>query len=558
MLTGNRITKKKRLWRKIHYTIKKSLREIIGKSADWNEVAKDCVAFSNAQGGVIDYGIEDDADAPPADQKVSEEIAINLEKKISGKTQNVSVHAEIRTHENGGQYIRLHIVRGTSSASTTSGKYFTRVSDESRPLTGDDITRLSAEKGYYRWEDEESKWSWKDADKEKLKVLLQHLRTSDRVSDFVKQKEDKELLDYYFLTVEESDKMTNLGVLFIGTQSQRGRLMNAPVVQCIQFDQYGDKVWKYLIDDFTKNPQEIIEAIWNNVPVWRESNEISDGLFRKEIPAYDEAVVRELTCNALVHRPYTVRGDIFINIHPDRIEVVNPGALPLGVTPQNILHKTVKRNEHFANLCYALRMMEREGSGYDKMYEVLLSNGKQIPIVEEGDDYVKAIVGRRIISQEAIKVIRYALQVTELRQKQIICLGLIAQHESISAADLIKLLNLKNRDALSPWLDKLVDDGIVETSGRKKGKEYRVCSHILKESGYKGQTSLKRIEPYRLRELIIEDLKIYECASLRDIQQRIGDEVSYQKLWKQLDNMIKEGILESTGKNRWTKYRLKK
>ena len=537
---------------------KKSLREITGKNADWNEVAKDCVAFSNAQGGVIDYGIEDDADAPPADQKVSEDIAINLENKISGKTLNVSAHAEILTHENGGQYIRLHIARGTSSASTTSGKYFTRVSDNSVPLTGDDITRLSAEKGYYRWEDEESKWSWKDADKEKLKMLLLNLRNSNRVSDFIKQKEDKELLDYYFLTVEESDKMTNLGVLFIGTQSQRGRLMNAPVVQCIQFDQYGDKVWKYLIDDFTKNPQEIIEAIWNNVPVWRESNEISDGLFRKEIPAYDEAVVRELTCNALVHRPYTVRGDVFINIHPDRIEVVNPGALPLGVTPQNILHKTVKRNEHFANLCYALRMMEREGSGYDKMYEVLLSNGKQIPIVEEGDDYVKAIVGRRIISQEAIKVIRYALQKTELRQKQIICLGLIAQHESISAADLIKLLNLKNRDALSPWLDKLVDDGIVETSGRKKGKEYRVCSYILKESGYKGQTSLKRIEPYRLRELIIEDLKIYECASLRDIQQRIGDEISYQKLWKQLDNMIKEGILESTGKNRWTKYRLKK
>ena len=504
---------------------KKSLREITGKSADWNEVAKDCVAFSNAQGGVIDYGIEDDADAPPANQKVSEDIAINLENKISGKTLNVSAHAEILTHENGGQYIRLHIARGTSSASTTSGKYFTRISDNSVPLTGDDITRLSAEKGYYRWEDEESKWSWKDADKEKLKMLLQHLRSSNRVSEFVRQKEDKELLDYYFLTVEESDKMTNLGVLFIGTQSQRGRLMNAPVVQCIQFDQYGDKVWKYLIDDFTKNPQEIIEAIWKNVPVWRESNEISDGLFRKEIPAYDEAVVRELTCNALVHRPYTVRGDIFINIHPDRIEVVNPGALPLGVTPQNILHKTVKRNEHFANLCYALQMMEREGSGYDKMYEVLLSNGKQIPKVEEGDDYVKAIVGRRIISQEAIKVIRYALQVAELRQKQIICLGLIAQHESLSAADLIKLLNLKNRNELSPWLDKLVEESIVETSGRNRGKEYRVCSHILKESGYKGQTSLKRIEPYRIRELIIEDLKIYECASLRDIQQRIGDEI---------------------------------
>ena len=537
---------------------KKSIREIIGKSADWNEVAKDCVAFSNTLGGVIDYGIENDADAPPVDQRVSEEMVIDLENKIRGKTLNVSAHAEIKIHENGGQYIRLHIARGASSASTTSGKYFIRLSDNSVPLTGDGIIRLSAEKGYYRWEDEESKWSWKDADKEKLKTLLRHLRTSSRVSDFVKQKEDKELLDHYFLTVEESDRMTNLGVLFIGTQSQRGRLMNAPVVQCIQFDQYGDKVWKYLIDDFSKNPQEIIEAIWNNVPVWRESNEISDGLFRKEIPAYDEAVVRELTCNALVHRPYTVKGNIFINIHPDRIEVVNPGALPLGVTPQNILHKTVQRNEHFANLCYALQMMEREGSGYDKMYEVLLSNGKQIPKVEEGDDYVKAIVERRIISQEAIKVIRCALQVAGLRQKQIICLGLIAQHESISAAGLIKLLNLRNRAELSPWLDKLVDDGVVETCGRKKGKEYRVNASILKRSDYKGTTSLKRIEPYRLRELIIEDLKIYECSGLKDIQQRIGSEIPYKKVLEQMKAMLAAGIVESVGENRWVKYKLRK
>ena len=318
------------------------------------------MAFSNAQGGVIDYGIEDDTDAPPADQKVSEDIAINLENKISGKTLNVSAHTEILTHENGGQYIRLYIARGTSSASTTSGKYFTRVSDNSVPLTGDDITRLSAEKGYYRWEDEESKWSWKDADKEKLKMLLQNLRNSNRVSEFIKQKEDKELLDYYFLTVEESDKMTNLGVLFIGTQSQRGRLMNAPVVQCIQFDQYGE------------------------------------------------------------------------------------------------------------------------------------------------------------------------------------------------------LLNLKNRNELSPWLDKLVDDCIVETSGSKNRKEYRVNAAVLKQSDYKGTTSLKRIEPYRIRELIIEDLKIYECSGVKDMHQRIGIEIPYKKVLEQIKAMLSDGIIELEGENRWVKYKLKK
>lgn len=535
---------------------KKSIREITGKSADWDEVAKDCVAFSNAQGGVIDYGIEDDEEIPPLGQSVSDALKIELANKINGKTVGVNVRPEIMTHDNGSQYLRLHIFRGYNVASTTSGKYFLRIADNSVPITGDDITRLSAEKGYFRWEDQTSKWSWEEADKDKLKSLIDKLRTSERVSDFVKQKEEKELLDYFFLTEEESDKMTNLGVLFIGTQSQRGRLMNAPVIQCIKYDDRGEKVQKYLWDDFSMSPDEIIDDIWKRVPDWRETNEISDGLFRKEIPAYDEEIIRELVCNAIVHRPYTMRGDIFINIHPNRIEVTNPGALPLGVTPENILHKSVKRNEHFANLCYALILMEREGSGYDKMYEIQLSNGKQVPRVKEGSDFVTAIVERRIISKEAIKVIRGALQIADLKQKQIICLGLIAQYESISAANLIRILNLKDRDALSPWLDPLLEYNIVHSVGSRKAKEYRISTHILRQSEYKGKTTLKRIEDYRIKELIIEDLRIYKCAPLKDIHQRIGKEIAYKKILAQIKSLVRDGIIEEVGVNRWVQYRL--
>ena len=61
-------------------------------------------------------------------------------------------------------------------------------------------------------------------------------------------------------------------------------------------------------------------------------------------------VVRELLVNALVHRPYTQQGDIYLNLHPDRLEMVNPGRLPLGVTPRNILHASRRRNDRLATV----------------------------------------------------------------------------------------------------------------------------------------------------------------------------------------------------------------
>ena len=538
---------------------KKSLRTVVGKTADFSELAKDCVAFSNAMGGKIDIGIENDGTMPPAEQRVPEDLPTAVVNKISGITHGVIISTEIVTAENGGEYIRLSILRNPNAiAVTSSGKIYIRIGDNSVPVGSEDVARLAEDKGCISWEDTLTDYLWTNADEEKLKWFVEQIRDSDRVSDFVKQKDTKEMLDYFYMTDPESDRMTQLGVLFIGKQTQRGRILNAPVVQCIKYDQYGEKVNKWLWDDYTKNPYEIIDEIWKNIPEWKESTEISDGLFRRNIPAYPESVVRELLANSLVHRPYTIRGDIFLNIYPDYIEIVNPGLLPIGVTVENILHTTKKRNEHMANVFFVLHLMEREGSGYDMMYEQLLANGKSVPIVTEGDDWVRVHVARRVVSKEVIKVMQYAAQSQELKQKQLICLGLIAMHESVTASQLIGHLHLKDADALRPWLRPLVDKGFVITTGeRSKAKEYRVGSRTLRNSEYKGQTSLKRIESYRLKELIMEDLKIYQPCSISDIHIRIGKEIPLRKIQFQMKQLIADGIIVSEGKKRWTKYRIK-
>ena len=234
---------------------KKSLKTVVGKTADFAELAKDCVAFSNAQGGVIDIGIEDKDTLPPASQRIPEDLSTTSVNKISGMTHAVIATTETSTAENGGEFIKLFIHWNPNAiAVTSSGKIYVRIGDQSVPVGPEDVARLAADKGCLSWEDVVTNFSWRDADEEKLRKFLELIKTSDRVSDFVKQKDIKELLDYYYMTDDESDKMTQLDVLFIGKQTQRGRIMNAPVVQCIKYDQYGEKVNKWLWDDFSKNP----------------------------------------------------------------------------------------------------------------------------------------------------------------------------------------------------------------------------------------------------------------------------------------------------------------
>ena len=268
---------------------------------------------------------------------------------------------------------------------------------------------------------------------------------------------------------EETGYLTNLGILWVGKNYQRARLLYSPVVQFIKYDDTENKTQKVMWDDYSKNPMELIEAIWQTVPDWKESYEVSNGLWRKLIPAYDEKVVRELLCNAIVHRPYTTRGDIFINVYPDRMTIVNPGLLPLGITSDNILQKTIKRNEHLAKVFYDLKMMEAEGSGYDMMYETLLAAGKSLPVVIEGDDSVSVTVARKVLNQEVSRITDYVFNNYErISQKNRIALGAILNAGTITAVKLASTLQLDDNERLRDYTSRLIDAHIILTNGKGK------------------------------------------------------------------------------------------
>jgi len=533
----------------------KSLRKVAGKAADFAELAQDCVCFANGSGGQLVIGIEDGDLEPPASQRIPPGLIDRIRKRIGELTVNVDVAAEVRTDANGGEYIVLTVPRAVGVASTSDGRYFLRVGDTCRPVVGDDVLRLVDERPSIPWETMTSlRVPRSRCDATKRTRLVTALRASDRVKDSVREKTDDELLEHYGLA--NGDQLTNLGVLLVGRTADRARLGSAPVVQAIKYDERDVKVAKHVWDDYSLSPVELVDAVWQGVPDFREAYELPDGLLRSRVPAYEEVVVRELVVNALVHRPYTQRGDIFLNLHPDRLEVVNPGRLPLGVTPQNILHTSRRRNEGLARIFHDLQLMEREGSGFDLMYDRLLTSGRAAPTVTEGVDSVHVVVPRQVVQPGVIRLIADADQRYHLSQRERIALGMLGQSEGMVATELAAALDLPEPAALRPWISRLVELGLVGQTGRTRATRYFVDPGLLRGSGLEGRTTLVRVQPHRLRALILEDLERFPNSSRPDIHRRIGPEIHPRTVLRALNDLIERGLVEASGVKRWRTYRL--
>lgn len=534
---------------------KKSLRLIRGDRTDWRELAWVCVGMANAHGGAIALGIEDGEKAPPANQRVDDGLVDGVRKRIPQLTVNVAVVVERAIHANGGETIELRILPSRSTvAATTDGRYALRVGDETRTLMPEDLVRLMADKNAFTWETAVHRRVPRHrVDPDALAAFTSAVRASARVTAFVKEKSDDDLLDHYLCS--DGQCLTNLGVLWIGCREDRARLLYAPSIQFIRYDADDRKIRKQVWDDFSLNPLQLIESVWKDLPEWREGDEIYDGLFRRTVPHYDEAVVRELLANALVHRPYTTRGDIFINLYPDRLEVHNPGLLPLGVTPRNILHTSVKRNVHLAKVFYDLGLMEQEGSGYDRIYASLLLTAKPPPVVEEGPDRVAVTVGSRILKSETLRFMESVNSRYDLRQRELIALGLLAQHECLSSLEFTRLLELEDRpERLRDWLGRLPDWGLVTASGRTRARTYRVAHGVLQQTQFSGPTTLRAIEPHRLRELILEDLRRHPWSGYGDLHGRIGPEIPPSRVRRALYDLADRGVLMHQGERRWRRY----
>jgi ATP-dependent DNA helicase RecG len=127
----------------------KSIRKIRTGDKGFKELAISCVAFANAQGGILYIGIEDKSLIPLEGQTIDEKEVNETVSRLHSLCFNVSLSSSgLIKHENGGEYFQIVVAPSIKSIATTSdGKIYLRIADKCEPVRNEDLQRLSIEKG---------------------------------------------------------------------------------------------------------------------------------------------------------------------------------------------------------------------------------------------------------------------------------------------------------------------------------------------------------------------------------------------------------------------------
>jgi len=107
--------------------------------------------------------------------------------------------------------------------------------------------------------------------------------------------------------------------------------------------------------------EQALGFVQRNTPVFGKAL----GGRRVEHPAYPDNALREGVVNALIHRDYLLTStDIQLAVYGNRLEIVSPGRLPNGITPDRMRFGTRSaRNQLLKDVMRDYRYLEHMGMG---------------------------------------------------------------------------------------------------------------------------------------------------------------------------------------------------
>lgn len=242
---------------------------------------------------------------------------------------------------------------------------------------------------------------------------------------------------------------TNGGVLLFGKHEIREETFPNMIVRCAKFKGTTKSI---VIDkqDLAKPLPLLVDAILDFIQKNTSTRVKIGRVRRQEIPQYPPVAIREAVINAIVHADYSVKGsNIQIAIFDDRLEITNPGALPLGLSWQTALSGISQLRNHVVGRIFReLLLIEQWGSGLGKIIETTCQYGMSEPCFEELDNF--------------FRVTFYADSAQRIPSKpwHTPILKYLTQHKDILPREAQKIWNVTSRTA-SGRLKQMCQEGLI-------------------------------------------------------------------------------------------------
>lgn len=429
--------------------------------------------FANAQGGTLYIGIDDNGNVIGIDNE--RYLLENLPNKC---IQATGIVPDIENlSQKGKAYLAIHI-KASEQPVACNGKYYLRSGSTLQELTGNALTDFLLRRTNTSWDMHiVQDATLKDIDSKAVNYFVEAAVEGKRLDKSARKGTTEDILRKLRLLTRQGE-LTFAALMLFGKDVE----YYCPNVS-FRIGRFGTSQADLIFDDHIAcplilMPDMVIKTLRSRYLVAPIKYE---GLRRVEPLEIPEEALREIICNAIVHRDY--RGTFTqMRVWNDRIEVWNSGEFPPEITAENLMttHESHPRNSLIAKVFYLAGFIESWGRGYEKIANAFYEENLEIPTFEQVRGGVMANIKReRFAALNKFDVGDNVgdnvgdLSVIELTEKQQKIIEIITQNPTITATQMSVILSVVKR-TVERELATLRQKGIISREGSTRNGRWVV------------------------------------------------------------------------------------
>lgn len=402
-----------------------------------NTFLKTVSAFSNYDGGVILFGVDDEGNSKGlSDVKQS---CLDIENKIN---DSISPQPDYKLEtQNNDKIIKLTVQSGAQKPYLYRSKAYKRNDTATIEVDTQEFSRLVLEGKNIRFEE----LPCKDQNLT-FQILQRKLKEHIQIETFS----------------QDTLKTLNLYDNANGYNNAAGLLADQNHFPGIDMVRFGENI-SIIQKRVTFENRSILEVYEKAIEIFRDYYQYEEikGADRKKIEKIPEAAFREAIANGLIHRIWDVESQIRVLMFEDRIEVVSPGGLPAGITKDEYLSGklSVLRNRNLANVFYRLGFVEIFGTRIMRIRQ-LYEKSLRKPEFE--------------VSENAIQIVLPVWESNlDLTEDEKMIYGILSKNRLKSMGEIAPYVSF-GRSKTTKLLKEMEEKGIITVEGKGRSTKYSI------------------------------------------------------------------------------------